>query len=517
MKKIKLFLLPILLALFCNYSFAQSTLELKIEKVTIVNTGQIINAGGTLTIPFVNGSGNLRVQFQISTAKPSGLITNGTFKLYTKKTPTSTPSDIGSSQNVDNSAWSGSGSTYYYTTQIFDVTLNASNFNQTGGTFYSVFQTSFTTYASNTFPVEILYYPITNNSITANQLVYEGQTPALLNGSQPTGGTNSYTYQWQQSIDNTNWSSINGATTKNYQPSVLTATTYYRRLSNSQYVSQNISNTLTLTYQPIANQLYPTSQSVCLNGTPVLITGNTSTIGTVTNQWQILNGANFENIAGATGNDYQPPVISNPQIKQYRRIVSIQGVNKISNVVTVKYEEIGHNSVIPIGPYGVPITTDIFGSSPSCGTGSFTFQWQKEISGVWTNIVGQTQEDFHLPPSGSKCRRIVYSGPYVSYSNVVLTLGSPQKLITTDIEGNKNTDVSVEIFPNPCANYMTFNTINTEIKAIQIFNLLGELSYETVPTSSTIQLPENLISGTYIVLLKLSNEEIRNQKITINR
>ena len=54
---------------------------------------------------------------------------------------------------------------------------------------------------------------------------------ATITGTAATGGATSpaYSYQWQSSADNVNWTNITGATAVNYSPSTLHATTYFRR------------------------------------------------------------------------------------------------------------------------------------------------------------------------------------------------------------------------------------------------------------------------------------------------
>ncbi|WP_162303538.1 T9SS type A sorting domain-containing protein [Hymenobacter sediminis] len=82
--------------------------------------------------------------------------------------------------------------------------------------------------------------------------------PGIIIGSQPTGGSNSYSYQWQSSLNNTTFSSINGATEQSYDPPVLSQTTYYRRLVTSGACQQlNISNSVV-----IAIQLVTATQAV---------------------------------------------------------------------------------------------------------------------------------------------------------------------------------------------------------------------------------------------------------------
>ncbi|MEI6434995.1 MAG: FISUMP domain-containing protein [Bacteroidota bacterium] len=69
-------------------------------------------------------------------------------------------------------------------------------------------------------------------SITANQTVCVNTIAEQLNGIAPTNGMDP-SYQWQKSSDNFTFTSIQGATSLNYQPDLLTVTTYYRQLQNA--------------------------------------------------------------------------------------------------------------------------------------------------------------------------------------------------------------------------------------------------------------------------------------------
>ncbi|WP_347160198.1 gliding motility-associated C-terminal domain-containing protein [Pontibacter chitinilyticus] len=70
---------------------------------------------------------------------------------------------------------------------------------------------------------------ITNNTITASQTICSGSAPATLQGSVPSGGGTDYVYQWEQSVDGSSYTSITGATNRNYNPGTLTTTTWFRR------------------------------------------------------------------------------------------------------------------------------------------------------------------------------------------------------------------------------------------------------------------------------------------------
>jgi len=70
--------------------------------------------------------------------------------------------------------------------------------------------------------------------------VWPAEQPAIKYGADPislslynvSGGSGSYTYQWQSSIDNTNWVDIPSAITSTYAPIGLTQTMYYRVVVN---------------------------------------------------------------------------------------------------------------------------------------------------------------------------------------------------------------------------------------------------------------------------------------------
>lgn len=96
--------------------------------------------------------------------------------------------------------------------------------------------------------------PITNNSITADQTICSGTTPALLTGPAPSGGDGTFTYQWQSSPDGTTWTNIGGANAIDYQPLALTATTFFRRNASTAACGalQIPSNAVKITINPNA-------------------------------------------------------------------------------------------------------------------------------------------------------------------------------------------------------------------------------------------------------------------------
>ncbi|SDR98220.1 gliding motility-associated C-terminal domain-containing protein [Mucilaginibacter mallensis] len=106
--------------------------------------------------------------------------------------------------------------------------------------------TSYDSYFDVTINAAIL-----NNTIIAPAVIAfcSNGDPSSITGSTPTGGLATYPYQWQSSTDNTTFVNINGAIAKDYDPSAISSTTYYRRMITSGQCP-SYSNTVTITISP---------------------------------------------------------------------------------------------------------------------------------------------------------------------------------------------------------------------------------------------------------------------------
>jgi hypothetical protein len=73
--------------------------------------------------------------------------------------------------------------------------------------------------------------PVTNFNITPTQpTACENTLPGQISGDQPSGGSGSYIYAWEQSINGTDWAPAEGANTLiSYSPTRLTRTMMFRR------------------------------------------------------------------------------------------------------------------------------------------------------------------------------------------------------------------------------------------------------------------------------------------------
>jgi len=132
------------------------------------------------------------------------------------------------------------------------------------------------------------YVSIVPGSVTASQTLCAGLTPAAL--TNVTSASTYAAYQWESSPDNLIWSIVPGATSANYSPPALTATTYYRRQASTCTAPVVYSNTVTITVDQITSNpttITPSSITVCGTGTVSLAVSG-GTLGTGANwNWYI--------------------------------------------------------------------------------------------------------------------------------------------------------------------------------------------------------------------------------------
>jgi RHS repeat-associated protein len=142
------------------------------------------------------------------------------------------------------------------------------------------------------------------------------QSPGALTLSGVSGGNGTYTYQWQNSPDNTTWTNIVGSTGMAYTPSNMTSTTYYRVIVTSNGLAVNSgTSTIIVNPQVFPGTISPSTVSILTGTNPGVITGNASTGGACNGdfvyQWQSsTDGINFNAISGATSLNYSPGNLS---------------------------------------------------------------------------------------------------------------------------------------------------------------------------------------------------------------
>ncbi|MFM9945097.1 MAG: PKD domain-containing protein [Bacteroidia bacterium] len=246
--------------------------------------------------------------------------------------------------------------------------------------------------------------------ISNNQTICYNTAPALITTSTGASGSIApYTNQWQVSTDNVNFSNISGATGQDYQPGSLTATTYYRRSTNTAVCGPAVSNTVTITVGTLLNPgAIASGQTVCPGGTGSAIgftTTPSGSVGSYTFQWQSSpDSSTWSNVTGQTANTFTPTNVTS--VIYYRNLIfSGSCPSAGTNGVKIKlYSPIAGGSIaagqtICAGTAPASFTSV---TAPTGGPGTYTFQWQSSNDSInWNNISGATSATYTSGAIGS--------------------------------------------------------------------------------------------------------------------
>jgi hypothetical protein len=167
----------------------------------------------------------------------------------------------------------------------------------------------------------------------------------------------------------------------------------------------------------------PSVTTFCGSGDPDVMIGSIPDVltGDELYQWQYrLNNGTWSNIDGATAKDYNAGVLSEAGIHRYRRAVTTTACNQphYSNVVNITVEAVlANNSISPpaTSTYcGSTTGLIISGTTPTGGSGSYTYEWERRLNGGAWGAVGGSTVSFNegsLSDAGTyEYRRSVRSG-----------------------------------------------------------------------------------------------------------
>ncbi len=136
---------------------------------------------------------------------------------------------------------------------------------------------------SNTITITV-QASLGGTGIGSDQGLCEGASTALLVGQATTGGSGTYTYQWESSLNNSSWTPIASTNTKDYQPPVLNTTTYYRRtVTSGSCTISSASVKITIYNSPTAGTMSISSVNTCFGSNVTLSTSGF--VGTI-KKWQ---------------------------------------------------------------------------------------------------------------------------------------------------------------------------------------------------------------------------------------
>ncbi|GAB3541475.1 hypothetical protein GCM10027443_40810 [Pontibacter brevis] len=238
--------------------------------------------------------------------------------------------------------------------------------------------------------------PASANTIGPAQEICEGDTPAPLVGSRPTGGGGApYIYLWEISTDGPTEGFVSAPGTNNGENYTIPAgaltqrETWIRRAVTSGGCTA-YSEPVTITVFPaITNNTIGEDQEVCTGTAPQVLTGSAPAGGNgrYTYLWESSTTSptsGFSPAAGTnTGQSYTPGNIS--RTTYYRRVVTAGDCTpNISDVVTIEVNEgILNNTITATQPTvcAGQTTVEFRGSTPTGGTGTYTYLWESSTSG----------------------------------------------------------------------------------------------------------------------------------------
>lgn len=288
-------------------------------------------------------------------------------------------------------------------------------------------------------------YPlITNNTLSANQTICAGSTPAKITGSVPLNGNGIYTYTWQDSTEaRPVWTDIPGAinlSSPDYQPPALTDTTRYRRIVYSSDCSDISKSMIINVHKPILNNsislLFPgTDTVICYGQLPnkllgTVAAGGIDIAGTYSFQWLFsADNISFNPVpAAGTLKDFQPPALLSTTY--FRRQVISGECSDISSATimisvlpTITNNTISSSQTICYNTNPATLT----GLNPVGGNGSYSYKWEQSTNGgtSWLPASGTADGSSYSPPALTapvKYRRTVtsgLSGCCTSVSNII--------------------------------------------------------------------------------------------------
>ena len=195
-------------------------------------TGQwsVSSQGKSVTLPAIPG--------QATGSNPTPKCNSGTFNL------TATP---GSNGNTIRWYTAASGGTWLHTGTSY-TTLSISN---TTSYYAESYNTTTGCKASARKQIVAAIYPDLSSGgiITGTQTICQGGNPGILGSSSlPTGGSGTYTYQWQYSDNGSNWTDISSSNSATYDPTTsLSNSRWYRRRAMSCEQTIESDNTVKVT------------------------------------------------------------------------------------------------------------------------------------------------------------------------------------------------------------------------------------------------------------------------------
>ena len=311
---------------------------------------------------------------------------------------------VGDQQNVnyeyqwqveENSVWNN-------ITNATNKTYTVSNTNSSSSKLYKSFRVKVSAESQTAYSAryEVSWRPaLVAGTITGGGGYSYGASATLQ--AHPSGGLggNNYSYQWQESSNNSSWSDIAGATNKEYSVIGYNQTKYFRVKVSGD--SQNkTAESVQVIWRPelAVGGVSGGGVTTYSGGSISLSTTPSGGNGAYSYKWQeSTDNTNWSDIPGS---DHNPFAVSssNPEstnlIKYYRAVVTGDNQTKETQSVTVTYRPALTAGSITGGNLttfcGNSITIE---AHPSGGFGeNYSYQWQEENNSSWNDLQNETSE-----------------------------------------------------------------------------------------------------------------------------
>ncbi|MDR6944713.1 gliding motility-associated C-terminal domain-containing protein [Mucilaginibacter pocheonensis] len=387
---------------------------------------------------------------------------------------------------------------------------------------------------------------LNNNTIQAPSIteLCESGSSGLIIGSTPTGGSGTYIYSWQSSVNGGPFIDIPNSNQQNFDPHTITQTTTYQRSVKSGLCNTPlVSNPVTIKVTPaitsnVINQ--PANAVYCGSSQPLTITtqlpagGN----GVYAYQWMSsTDNISYNRISNATNADYVVPALT--VTTWFKRMVSSGAcLNPLQSnpVVITVYQALDNNTITP------PLVssfcqsgnaTPIAGSLPTGANDSYTYQWQQSstnTAAAFTDISGQTSANFDPPNLTSTMfyRRVVMSSACTTslISNIIeihitppVTSNSISAPVTSNCESVDPPVISGSIVQGGDGpgsyHYQWYSSTNNNTNWSLIPGATG-IDYDPPVITTTTMFRRDVTSGICQVPLSSNTEKIVVNQIPAN-
>ena len=244
-------------------------------------------------------------------------------------------------------------------------------------------------------PVDVTWRPeLVAGNITGGGVFISDAVVTLT--ANPSGGTDDgFTYQWQQSSDNAEWSNALGETNKTITVSGSDQTKYYRVIvggDNQSKTSASVS--VTWGEALIAGSISGATSTYTGNSVTLTASPASGGNGAYSYQWQVFDGANWSNIGGETGLTYAETNTNTSGVdlqKRYRVKVSDNSQTAYTEEVTVTWRTALVAGNIIGGTTTFSGNDVTLTANPTGGNGEYSYQWQvSENNTDWIDIEGAT-------------------------------------------------------------------------------------------------------------------------------